>query len=321
MQYRILGRTGIKVSEIGFGCWGMGGGWGPLNDKEALNSMQMALEKGVNFFDTALAYGNGHSEKLVSEISRPKGPHDPVIIATKIPPNNWQWPARHDVPIQEVFPKKWIIECTEKSLKNLKTECLELQQFHVWSDSWAHEEEWKETISSLKKQGKIKYIGVSINDNDPDSALKVIGTGLIDTVQVIYNIFDQSPEDKLFPLCKKMNIGVIVRVPLDEGGLSGKLTPEIEFHRKDWRRDYFKGENLIETCRRAEAFQFLIRDEIKTLAQGALKFCLSHPAVSTVIAGMRKASHVQENCSVSDGKYLRSEELVKLKSHIWKRQN
>lgn len=312
-----MGSTSINVSEIGFGCWGMGGGWGPRDDEASLLAMSEALTHGINFFDTALAYGKGHSEKLVSKaVGKAK---NSATIATKIPPKNWQWPARADAPIQEVFPKKWIIQCTEKSLKNLRRDCLDLQQFHVWTDHWINGDEWKEAISTLKKEGKIKFFGVSINDHDPVSALKIVESELVDTVQVIYNIFDQSPEEQLFPLCQKKNIGVIARVPLDEGGLSGKLTPETKFHPDDWRRDYFKGENLLETCRRAENLKFLIRDEIKSLAQGALKYCLSHSVVSTVIAGMRKSSHVEENCAVSDGRILRTHELSQLKSHAWKR--
>jgi aryl-alcohol dehydrogenase-like predicted oxidoreductase len=317
MKYRTLGRTGLRVSEIGLGCWGMGGGWGPRDDQSSILTVQKAIDLGVNFLDTALAYGEGHSEKVVSKALSKIS--QPVTVATKIPPKNDQWPARHDSSITNVFPRDWIIQCTEKSLKNLKRECLDLQQFHVWSASWDNEDEWKETVQKLKKQGKIQFFGISINDHEPNSALETIESGLVDTVQVIYNIFDQSPEEKLFPLCLKKKIGVIARVPLDEGGLSGNLTRETKFHPEDWRSNYFKGENLIETYRRAEKLKFLIRDEIKTLAQGALKFCLSHPAVSTVIVGMRKPSHVEENCLVSDGRPLKKEELHELKAHAWRR--
>lgn len=317
MQYRTFGKTSINASEIGLGCWGIGGGWGPRDDASAILAIQKAIELGVNFLDTALAYGEGHSEKVVSKALEKISQN--VTIATKIPPKNWEWPAKAHSKIQEVFPKDWIIECTEKSLKNLRQDCLDIQQFHVWTEAWDQEDEWKETLQTLKKQGKIRFFGISINDHEPNSVLETIESGLIDTVQVIYNIFDQSPEEKLFPLCLKKKIGVIARVPLDEGGLSGKLTSETKFHPEDWRADYFKGENLIETCRRASKLKFLIRDEIKTLAQGALKFCLSHPAVSTVIVGMRKPSHVEENCLVSDGKPLKKEELLELKAHAWQR--
>lgn len=315
MQYRILGRTQIKISEIGFGCWGMGGGWGPRDDKKAILALQKASHLGITFFDTALAYGQGHSENLVAQALG----NGPATIATKIPPKNGEWPARANADLNEVFPKDWIRKCTEKSLKNLKKDCIDLQQFHVWNDVWTAQEEWKQAIQKLKQEGKIRFAGISINDHEPENILQTIDSGLIDTVQVIYNIFDQSPQEKLFPVCLKKNIGVIVRVPLDEGGLSGKLEVSTQFHTQDWRNGYFRGKNLIETVQRTHRLKFLIRDEIKTLAQGALKFCLSHPAVSTVITGMRTPDHVEENCTVSDGKLLEAKELTTLKAHAWKR--
>ena len=225
MKYRVLGKTKIQVSEIGYGCWGIGGGWGKLDDQEAVSSIHQAIHLGVNFLDTALAYGEGHSEKIIAKTLEQISA--PVTVATKIPPKNWVWPAKAGTGIQEVFPKKWIIKSTEKSLKNLKTDCLDLQQFHVWTDSWMKEDEWKETMALLKKQGKIRFFGVSINDHEPESALKIVQSGLVDTVQVIYNIFDQSPEKELFPLCLEKNVGVIARVPLDEGGLSGKFSSNV----------------------------------------------------------------------------------------------
>ena len=318
MRYRIFGRTGIRISEIGFGCWAIGGGWGPRDDQEAVESIRLSIQEGVTFLDTALAYGQGHSEQLLA-----RALHDiwsKVTVATKIPPKNWVWPARYDSKIHNIFPEKWIMECTEKSLKHLGVDCLDLQQFHVWTDTWMENDEWKEAVSSLKKEGKIRCFGISINDHEPESALKAVESGLIDSVQVIFNIFDPSPQDKLFPLCQKKNIGVIARVPLDEGGLSGNLEPHTQFDRNDWRREYFQGSHLKETCERAEKLKkFLIRDEIKTLPQAALKFCLSHPAVSTVIVGMRKSTHVKMNCAVSDGIYLKPEELKELEKHSWRR--
>ncbi|MBF0105061.1 MAG: aldo/keto reductase [Deltaproteobacteria bacterium] len=315
MKYRIFGRTGEQASEIGVGTWTMGGMWGPREDREAINSMLCALDQGVNFIDTAAVYGDGHSESLIA--SAFKEAKKRVFVATKVPPKNFQWPARHDVSVSETFPADHIIKSTEQSLRNLRTDCVDLQQLHVWSDSWLATTDWLDAVDMLKKQGKIRFFGVSINDHEPDSALKMVASGRIDAVQVIYNIFDQTPEEALFPLCQKHNVAVIVRVPFDEGSLAGALTPDHQFHKKDWRRHYFTPERLKETCERVDKLKFLVRDEIKTMAQAALKFCLSHPTVSTVIPGMRTKKHVDDNCAVSDGKLLSSEELQELKNHAW----
>ena len=317
MRYRILGRTGLQVSEIGFGAWGIGGRWGPRDDREALAALKRALELGVNFFDTALAYGEGHSERLIAQVIRDS--KQKVFVATKIPPKNYEWPARHDVPLSKVFPRDWIIRCTEQSLKHLSTECIDLQQLHVWSPHWLKEPEWYETLRDVRAQGKVRFIGVSINDHEPDTALDLIRSGWVDTLQVIYNIFDQSPSQNLFPLAQQYNIGILARCPLDEGSLSGHLRTDTVFPQNDWRRNYFRGDRLRETVERVQRLNFLIRDEIQTLSQAALKFCLSHPAVSTVIPGMRRISHVEENCLLSDGKLLTLEELEALRAHQWSR--
>lgn len=317
MRYRRFGRTGELVSEIGHGTWTMGGMWGARDDRAAIDSLVRSLELGVNFIDTAAVYGDGHSERLIASALREAKKQ--AFVATKVPPKNYQWPASHEVPVAKTFPAEHIVAYTERSLKNLKTERIDLQQLHVWSDTWLGEGDWLDAIERLKSQGKIRYFGVSINDHQPDSALKIVQSGLIDSVQVIYNIFDQTPERHLFPLCEKQNVGVIVRVPFDEGSLTGTLTPDYKFHKKDWRKHYFTRERLKETCERVARLKFFVRDEIKTLSQLALKFCLSHPAVSTVIPGMRTISHVEENCAASDGKLLTKEELEELKRHAWER--
>lgn len=317
MKQRKLGRTNQQVSEVGIGTWGMGGMWGPRQDREAINTLIKAMELGVTFIDTAYAYGSGHSESLIA--SAFKEAKKSVFVATKVPPKNHRWPASHTVPLSETFPKSYIIEMTENSLKNLRTDCIDLQQLHVWSDSYLEDSSWLEAIELLKSQGKIKYFGVSINDHQPDSALKLVESGLIDSVQVIYNIFDQSPEEKLFSLCQKHDVAVIARVPFDEGSLTGTLTKETTFHKKDWRSHYFTPDRLIETCDRVEKLRFLIREEITSLAQAALKFCLSHSAVSTVIPGMRNEKHLISNCQASDGLLLKAKELKELKKHAWPR--
>lgn len=317
MKYRKFGRSGVEVSEVGLGTWTMGGMWGSRDDRAAIDAMVQAIRSGVNFFDTAWAYGEGHSEGLIA--SAIKEAKQKVFVATKIPPKNHCWPASHNIPVSEVFPADHIVEYTEKSLKNLRMDCVDLQQLHVWSDTWLQDTAWLAVVDKLKSQGKIKHFGVSINDHQPDSALKMVASGLIDSVQVIYNIFDQSPEKELFPLCLKHGVAVIVRVPFDEGSLTGTFTPDMVFPKKDWRKHYFTTERLPETCARVEKLKKFLGSEIKTLSELALKFCLAHPAVTTVIPGMRKTSHVEANCAVSDGKPLSTAILPELKSHAWLR--
>lgn len=318
MQYRLFGKTKIQVSEIGHGTWPMGSHWGPRDDRTAINSLLASIDLGVNFIDTAFAYGNGHSENLISSALKARNKKE-IFIATKVPPKNGQWPARHHISVHEAFTKKHVISSTEKSLQNLRRDFVDLQQLHVWSDNWLNQGDYLDGIEKLKQDGKIRFFGISINDHQPNTALKIVESGLIDSVQVIYNIFDQTPAEKLFPLCKKHNVAVIARVPFDEGSLTGTLTPETKFHPKDWRKKYFTPERLVETCARVEKLQFLIRDEIKNLSQASLKFCLSHPQVSVVIPGMRKINHVGENCAASDGKLLTVKELEKIKEHAWNR--
>lgn len=295
----------------------MGSMWGPRNDKEAINSIIRSIELGVTFIDTAFVYGDGHSEQLIGKVFKQTGKK--VFVATKVPPKNHEWPARHHIPVEETFPKDHIIEYTEISLKNLQMDCVDLQQLHVWSDNWLKNTSWLESVEKLKQQGKIKYFGVSINDHEPDSALKIVESGIIDSVQVIYNIFDQTPNKTLFPACEKHNVAVIARVPFDEGSLTGTLTPDTEFPKGDWRKKYFKGDRLKQTCKRVEKIKALTQDSGYTLPQIALKFCLSHSAVSTVIPGMRKIHHIEDCCAASDGKPLTSDVLTELKKHAWSR--
>ncbi|MBU0504695.1 aldo/keto reductase [bacterium] len=318
MHHRPFGNTSLNVSEIGHGTWTMGGMWGPRNDRSAINALVKGIELGITFIDTAAVYGHGHSESLIA--SAFKEAKQKVSVATKIPPKNFQWPAQHNIPLEETFPKKHIIELTEFSLKNLRTDCITLQQLHVWSDQWLEQgDELFETISLLKKQGKINYFGISINDHEPNSALEVVSSGLIDSVQVIYNIFDQEPANKLFPLCQKHGVAVIVRVPLDEGSLTGNITRETSFHKKDWRSRYFTKERLEETCQHVDQLRKDTQHLGKPLSHIALQFCLAHPAVSTVIPGMRTIDNVEKNCVVSGDALLKEVDLEKIKKHCWKR--
>ena len=314
MEYRILGRSGLRVSVVGFGTWGMGGWWGPRDDRLAVEAIEKAIEAGINFFDTALVYGDGHSEKLLGKVL--KRYHDKVVIATKIPPKNFEWPADPKTPIKEAFPKKWMIECTERSLKNLGFDFIDAQQLHVWTDSWLDERDWQEGCAELKKRGLIRSFGVSINDHAPETALKIVGSGKIDSVQVIYNLFDQSPEEELFPLCQKQNVGVIARVPFDEGSLTGALTLQTKFHPDDWRKNYFTPERLQETLKRVDSAKKTLVQYGEFLPEAALRFCIAHPAVATVIPGMRRPEHVVANARIPEKK-LSDQLLQELKSYSW----
>ncbi|WP_026567986.1 aldo/keto reductase [Bacillus sp. UNC41MFS5] len=318
MNYRLLGKTGLKVSEIGYGAWGIGNtGWLGAKDDESLKALHKSIDLGLNFIDTALGYGNGHSERLVGQVMREC--QETIYVSTKIPPKNRIWPAQPGVISAEAFPKEYIITCTEESLRNLGIETIDVQQFHVWSDDWVNQGDWLEAIEQLKKQGKIKYFGVSINDHQPENAIKLIETGLVDTVQVIYNIFDQGPEDALLPACEKHKVGVIVRVPLDEGGLTGRITPESQFEEGDFRNNYFKNERKLEVYNRVQSIVTDLNISVDEMAETALRYILSHSAVSTVIPGMRSIRNVERNCKVRDGKGLSIEAVEKLKSHRWVR--
>ena len=316
MQYRQLGKSGIEVSEIGFGAWGIGGGWGERDDKAALAALERALELGLTFIDTALGYGEGHSEQLVGQAVRASGKE--VVVATKVPPKNRVWPAQKGSTLSETFPKDYVLECTDKSLENLGMERVDVLQFHVWDDAWTEQDEWRETVQELKSSGRVRAFGLSINDHEPDNALAALETGLVDSVQVIYNIFDQSPQERLLPVCERLGVGVIVRVALDEGGLTGAITPETEFEEGDWRASYFKGDRKRQVYERTQALGFLTEDG-SSLAEAALRFVLSHPAVSTVIPGMRSPGRVEQNVRVSDGNYLSVKTLDELKAHAWPR--
>jgi aryl-alcohol dehydrogenase-like predicted oxidoreductase len=318
MRYRKLGRTNMEVGEIGYGAWGIGGKqWLGGSDEESVAALEKAIELGLNFIDTALAYGDGHSEKLVGKVA--KGAPKKIFIATKVPPQNRLWPARPQIGIEEVFPYKYIVECTEQSLRNLGVERLDLQQLHVWNPEWIKSDEWRRAFQDLKKSGKVGAVGVSINDHQPDSALELVETGLIDTVQVIYNIFDQTPERHLFPAAQKKNVGVIARVPFDEGSLAGAITENTKFERNDFRSFYFRGDRKKEVVEHVKALQKDLGSNEGPLAEVALRFCISNPAVSTVIPGMRTRRNVEANCAVSDKGALPDKTLAVLKKHAWQR--
>jgi aryl-alcohol dehydrogenase-like predicted oxidoreductase len=319
MIYRKLGRTGFDVSEIGYGAWGISGKqWIGADDRESVKVLRAAIDRGIDFIDTALAYGDGKSEKLVGHAVFDAD--KTVRIATKVPPKNRLWPARPGIGIEEVFPYDYIVACTEESLRNLDKETVDLQQLHVWNPDWIDRDEWRRAFEDLKKSGKVRAVGVSINDHQPDTAIALIETGLIDTVQVIYNVFDRTPENNLFAACIEHNIGVLARVPFDEGSLTGRINEATEFPAGDFRNSYFRGDRKRQVAERVQAIvdDLGLRDST-SLALTAMRFCLSNPAVSTVIPGMRSMTSLEGNLMASGQGPLPEAVIEKLHRHAWDR--
>lgn len=326
MKYRTLGKTNLKVSEIGFGSWQLANDpnmWVGSDLNESLQCLYKFVELGGNFVDTAWIYGyddkfpNRHpSEELIAKFLDESSNRSKVIVATKVPGKNMKWPAWQGIGIEEVFPDDWIIKCVEDSLRSLKTDSLDLVQFHVWQDEFVDHDGWKQVIQKLTREGKVKHWGISANDYQPSNCIKALDTGLISTVQLIFNIFHQLPITKLFPYAKEHNIGLIARVPLDEGGLTGKFTIDTKFDEGDFRRNYFSPDRLKELVKHTDQLKEFLGDEASTLSELALKFILSFPEISTVIPGLRRLSHVEANV-VASGSVLSPELVTKLRKHSW----
>ena len=316
MNTRTFGRLRWPVSEIGYGLWGMGG-WSGSDDDESVRALERAIELGCTFFDTALAYGNGKSEQLLGSVL---GRHrdKPIVVATKIPPKNLKWPARPEYALDEVFPADHIRRSTETSLRNLGASTIDLQQFHVWSDTWAEDERWQRAVDDLKREQLIRGFGISVNRWEPANVLKALRTDLIDSVQVVYNIFDQDPEDELFPACRERGVAVIARVPFDEGSLTGTLTRDMTWPEGDWRNLYFSPDKLPEILDRVERLRKDVPPAM-TMPELALRFILESPDVATMIPGMRRPRHVDANLGASDGRRLPADLLRKLRGHRWQR--
>src|SRR5215470_9935838 len=317
MKFRKLGRTGFNVSEIGHGLWGMSG-WTGSEDQESLQSLRLSVDLACNFFDTAWAYGTGHSDELIGKVAK-QNPGKRLYVASKVPPKNRKWPASPKDKYADVFPRNTVMRYAEKIRRALGVDRIDLLQFHVWDDTWTDEPEFRSTVEELKSKGLVEAFGLSLNRWQPENGLRALRTGLVDSVQVIYNIFDQNPEDELFPVCSELNIGVIARVPLDEGSLGGKLTAETKFAKGDFRAGYFNAENRAATLERIARIRTILPNSI-SLPELALRFILSNPVVSTVIVGMRKPEHVRENLGFSDTGPLEPGLLAELKKHRWVRR-
>jgi len=316
MKFRTHTRTGWQISEIGYGMWGLGG-WTGSDDAETMRALDESVALGCNFFDTAWAYGAGHSERLLGQLLQAH-PQTRLYVATKVPPKNQRWIQLDGFRLDDVFPPEHVREYTEKSLVNLGVETIDVQQIHAWSDNWASDERWQRVMEDLKREGKVRSWGISVNRWEPTNVLKALDTGLIDWVQVVYNIFDQNPEDELFPYCQEHGIGIIARVPFDEGSLTGTLTKDSQWPQGDWRNLYFTPENLAMTLKKVEALKPLVPANM-TLPELALRFILQHPAVATTIPGMRKLANVRANCAASNGQPLPTDLVDALHRHRWER--
>jgi len=316
MEYRKFAKSDVKISRLGFGGWGIGGTmWIGAEDKESKRVLHKAVDSGINFFDSAFVYGNGKSEQLVGQVEKESGKE--LFITSKIPPKNYQWPAQDETTLDAAFPKNQIISITERSLRRLNREYLDLQQFHVWNDRWAEEDEWKEAVQKLKQDGKVRFFGISINDHQPENGIEAGKTGLIDSVQVIFNIFDQSPIDELFPFCHENQISIIARVPFDEGGLTGNIKPDTVFPEKDWRNNYFRGDRKQQVWDRVQKIATDVKDHTDSLAEAALRYTLSFVEMTTVIPGMRKEKNLLSNIESEERGKLPIELLESLKEHRW----
>jgi len=324
MHYRRFGRTGWNVSEVGYGMWGLAG-WTGSEDKESLASLQRSIDLGCNFFDTAWAYGDGHSEQLLGKILQANksnasagGPDKKLYVATKIPPKNRRWPSRREFSLDDSFPPDYIVEYVEKSIANIGVDTLDLIQFHTWEDKWLDYERLPRAIENLRSSGKVRAVGISINRWEPWNGVRAVRSGLIDAVQVIYNIFDQNPEDELFPACREKDVAVIARVPFDEGSLTGTLTLESTWPKTDWRSTYFVPENLKSSVEHADALKPLLQDGM-TMPEMALRFILNNNDVATIIPGMRKLRNVESHIAASNEGPLPAALHAQLRPHRWDR--
>ena len=317
MRLRSSPRLSSPFSEIGVGMWGMGG-WSGSNDRESSRALDRAVELGCTFFDTAWAYGEGHSERLLGALRR-RHPRADLILASKVPPKNLQWPGKPTTPADEVFPYEHVVTYTEATLSNLGVDALDVQQLHVWDDSWTDANGWRDAVEDLKRAGKIRAFGISVNRWEPQNVLRVLETRIVDAVQVVYNIFDQAPEDVLFPACQRLGVAVIARVPFDEGSLTGTLSADARWPEGDWRNIYFAPPHLAETLPRVDAVARDAQSLGMPLPELALRFILSHPAVTTTIPGMRRVGHVEANIAAAARGPLGPDVIAQLRRHRWNR--
>jgi len=318
VKYRPFGKHGVQVSEIGFGAWAIGGSWGPQSEEDSLSALNRALDLGVNFIDTAAGYGSGKSERIIGRVLRERGDAT-THVATKTPPAPGTWPpSPYDV-AEERYSAAYLRQNVEERLECLGTERIDLLQLHTWTRAWNRDPTPFEHLRKLQQVGKLGLIGISTPEHDQNAVIDLMRGGHVDAVQVIYNLFEQEPAAELLDVAGETGTGIIVRVAFDEGVLTGKFTKETSFAEDDFRRNYFAGDRLERAVSRTEEIRADIEGTGLTLPQVALKFALAHPAVSTVIPGMRNAAQAEANCGVSDLPDIPEELLIKLRRHNWRR--
>ncbi|NUQ62625.1 MAG: aldo/keto reductase [Pirellulales bacterium] len=321
VKYRDFGRTGIRVSEIGFGAWALGGGWGPQSDDDSLAALDRAVDLGVNFIDTAAFYGNGRSEQIIGQLLKCRP--EKLFVATKTPPAAGPWPPSPYCRAEDRYSESYLRENVDRRREMLGVDCIDLLQLHTWTRAWNRSPRPLDTLRKLQAEGKIKYIGISTPEQDQNSVIDLMRRGYLDAIQVIYNIFEQEPAAELLPAAEECGVGVIVRVALDEGSLTGKYRRGHRFAPDDFRSKYFAGDRIDRTVARVERMEAdvapLLPADRRSMAEVALRFALAHPAVSTVIAGIRNVAQAEANTRVSDLDPLPEPVLLKLREHAWLR--
>jgi aryl-alcohol dehydrogenase-like predicted oxidoreductase len=318
MKYRKLGRTDLDVSEIGFGAWAIGGSWGPQDEKDSLDALHKAIDLGVNFIDTAAGYGNGKSERLIAQVLKER--KEKVWVATKTPPVAGHWPPTPYCIAEERYPEKYLRENIDERRRNLNTDCIDVLQLHTWTRAWNRNPKPLDVLKKIQAEGKIKYIGLSTPEPDQDSVVDLMRRGYLDTVQVIYNIFEQDPAAELLPTAHEHNVGILVRVVFDEGVLTGKYTADSKFSEGDFRNNYFAGDRLARAVKRVDKIKADVADTGFSMPDVALKFALAHPATSTVIPGIRNVAQSVANAAASDSAPLSEATMLKLRDHAWQRK-
>ena len=318
MRYRAFGRSGWQVSEIGFGAWQLGGDWGKVDDQDSIRTLHYAFDKGINFVDTAELYGNGHSEEVVgAAVKSWKG--NKIYIATKTRPIIWPSPDDNEPQMRGRFPECYLRDNIEKSLKRLQVERIDLFQLHSFMPSAMVELDWLETLMKLRREGKIDRLGVSLRDNRPQEGVELVGAGMVDSVQVIFNMFEQRPAAKLFHEGGRTNTAFIARVPLDSGSLVGNWTKDsyVKFEPGSQPFKMFHGERFGETLARTQRLKDLCKPYYATLAEAAMRYVMSAPQLSTLIPGMKNPQEVDMNIAYSDGGSFPTELKEQLPPHIW----